>query len=475
MLPVEAVVLNDVKQARHRREEQHAVAARLELGEQLVHHHELARVGDHVLALDKRRAGLGAVEEVRMVAHLAEVHHDVLHARRAHLLARRGERRQVAQQHAPVQVHLHRRERQVDRRLRLGRQPLFDVRLQPAEQAALQQPVQLADERLVDVARLRVEGGVEKVGGREDIGEEEVEQRPQLMQVVLDRRARQQQPARRPYLAEEPRELRVLILEAMRLVDDEASPAHLLERRDLRRHRLLGRQAHVVVARRHERLALLRALVLGAVQHKDAQLGAELGKLALPVAEHRERQHDQVRLGERRGLLLQRQVAEQRDRLQRLAEAHLVGEDAVEIALVQREHPVEPLELVVAQPATRDVLGLVGETNHLLLQLVLLLRVLLLHRSGLGLRSLVPAATLATLASSGSSGSGRARSVAAHGMVIGARARHESGTPDARLRLEDAARMAGARERESEMDDKRGVLTPLACPEVASGSAPRAL
>ncbi len=38
-------------------------------------------------------------------------------------------------------------------------------------------------------------------------------------------------------------------------------------------------------------------------------------------------------------------VAEQRDGLQRLAQAHLVGQDAVDAVLVQRDHPVQAAHL----------------------------------------------------------------------------------------------------------------------------------
>ena len=68
---IEAIVFEDVEHLGHGGEDEDAMAALLELPQQLVHHDELARVLDQVLALDERRAGLGAVKQVRVVTHLA--------------------------------------------------------------------------------------------------------------------------------------------------------------------------------------------------------------------------------------------------------------------------------------------------------------------------------------------------------------------------------------------------------------------
>ena len=68
----EPAVLEDLQHARHRAEDEHAVAVGLQPAEQLVEHGQLARVLDEVLALDPRRARLGPLEEVRVVAHLRD-------------------------------------------------------------------------------------------------------------------------------------------------------------------------------------------------------------------------------------------------------------------------------------------------------------------------------------------------------------------------------------------------------------------
>ena len=72
------------------------------------------------------------------------------------------------------------------------------------------------------------------------------------------------------------------------------------------------------------------------------ELRAPEGDLPQPVAEDGERDDHKVRTREP---LLERQGREQRDALQRLAEAHLIGEDAVLLTAVHGEQPVETLQL----------------------------------------------------------------------------------------------------------------------------------
>ena len=97
----------------------------------------------------------------------------------------------------------------------------------------------------------------------------------------------------------------------------------------------------------------------GAAAHLErAERRAPLGELAVPVGEGRLRDDDQVGARHAAALL---QVAEQRDRLQRLPEPHLVGEDAVDPVLVQLDQPVEALELVRPHRAVLDAARLRGE------------------------------------------------------------------------------------------------------------------
>lgn len=62
----------------------------------------------------------------------------------------------------------------------------------------------------------------------EDGGQQEVEQRPQLRQLVLQRSARQQQPVRRDVVrVQHLRQLAVVVLHTVALVDYHVLPLHL--------------------------------------------------------------------------------------------------------------------------------------------------------------------------------------------------------------------------------------------------------
>mmetsp|Transcript_22778 Transcript_22778/g.67502 ORF Transcript_22778/g.67502 Transcript_22778/m.67502 type:complete len:715 (+) Transcript_22778:982-3126(+) len=89
LVPVGAVVLEDVEHARHLREDEDAGALRLEPHEQLVEQRHLAGVGHEVVAKRRQRLVLDALEEVRVVAALAQLHEQVVE--RDRLAIRRGE------------------------------------------------------------------------------------------------------------------------------------------------------------------------------------------------------------------------------------------------------------------------------------------------------------------------------------------------------------------------------------------------
>ena len=74
----------------------------------------------------------------------------------------------------------------------------------------------------------RVEPLLERGDGLEDGGQQEVEQRPQLGQLVLQRRARQQESVRRVVRrVQHERQLAVVVLHPVALVDDHVLPAAL--------------------------------------------------------------------------------------------------------------------------------------------------------------------------------------------------------------------------------------------------------
>jgi hypothetical protein len=77
--------------------------------------------------------------------------------------------------------------------------------------------------------------------------QEEVEQRPELVQVVLERSAGDEEAVARVEKADDLGEDGVDVLDAMRLVDDDVLPRQFLERRLLALADLVGGDADVKV------------------------------------------------------------------------------------------------------------------------------------------------------------------------------------------------------------------------------------
>ena len=105
---------------------------------------------------------------------------------RGRLVARSDGRTAARSRVARAPEHLLRRERAGELRLELGRQRLLDAVLHAAQHERAQQRVRARERVGVDVAaRPEVERGGERLGRREDVGEQEVEQAPELGQIVL--------------------------------------------------------------------------------------------------------------------------------------------------------------------------------------------------------------------------------------------------------------------------------------------------
>ena len=84
----------------------------------------------------------------------------------------------------------------------------------------------------------------------------------------------------------------------------------------------------------------------GAVDDHGAQAGREPGRLALPRRQHRRRCHDEHRVVELAALV---RPQHHREHLQRLAQAHVVGQHPAEAAVPQQRQPAEPVDLVGPQ------------------------------------------------------------------------------------------------------------------------------
>lgn len=147
----------------------------------------------------------------------------------------------------------------------LGGKPLLDVGLEPAQQEGPQELVELRDDlRLVLLADL--EPLLELLGRAEDLGEEEVEEGPEFLEVVLEWRARDEHPVVGAHEADDLGEPRVGVLDAVGLVDDDVAPVEPAEVPLLADDHLVGSDAHVKRARRHEHVLHRLALLLAPVE-----------------------------------------------------------------------------------------------------------------------------------------------------------------------------------------------------------------
>mmetsp|Transcript_1341 Transcript_1341/g.4128 ORF Transcript_1341/g.4128 Transcript_1341/m.4128 type:complete len:347 (+) Transcript_1341:2241-3281(+) len=301
---------------------------------------------------------LGIREEIRVVAALLQLH-DRVHERGARAVHALVQLVKVARQYPAVVAPLHRRHAHAQDALRLRRQALLHVLLEAAQQQWLQLGVQLADLLLA----LQVIVALQKVLHRaEAVRHQKGEQTPQLLESVLERCARDQEAVGRVKAAQRLVQRAVHVLEAVRLVHGQVVPAQSTEHAAVPQQDLVGGDQHVH-ARRHasHAAAQQRAVVLAAVEFVLAHHRAALRvprvhhrvesrrppvKLLLPLRHGRERNHHQEGTLQ---VVLVKQVAEQGHGLDRLAQTHLVGQDAVVVLRPQVRHPVETMQLVVTQ------------------------------------------------------------------------------------------------------------------------------
>eukprot|EP00968_Pinguiococcus_pyrenoidosus_P005742 scaffold374_cov271-Pinguiococcus_pyrenoidosus.AAC.6 len=177
-------VFQDVQHPRHLAEDEHPGALSAQLGQELAQQRHLAAVRPQVRPIGVRRSGLRTFKEIRVVADLPQLHQDVqhLHFRRASQAVQVD---RLLRQDVRVHLALHGRHADEQLRLGLGRQLLLDVLLHPPQHEGLQDGVQLADHVLLPALVGKVEPFVEDVGRVEDLRQEEVQQRPELVEIVL--------------------------------------------------------------------------------------------------------------------------------------------------------------------------------------------------------------------------------------------------------------------------------------------------
>ena len=179
----------------------------------------------------------------------------------------------------------------------------------------------------------------------EDAGVEEIHDGPQIADVVFDGGAGEGdavvggQRARRLRLA------RLGVLDVLRFVEQKAGPFDLAHFRVVAVKQIVAGNDDVhLLHLARERLAVppQRAVV-----QMDPQAGREALRLAHPISQHRHRPHNQRRPARAARLL----VKQQRQRLNRLAETHVVRETRTETAVAQVRQPTEPAQLIRPQLA----------------------------------------------------------------------------------------------------------------------------
>ena len=216
----------------------------------------------------------------------------------------------------------------------------------PQEERRGEAPEPLAGDRVVVPLDRDREGAPEGLVGAEEAGVEEVEDRLELGEAVLERRAREGRAARGAQGADGLRLRGAGVLDVLRLVEGEVLPRHVGEERPVAVGEGVGRDEEVGLL--HEGDEVVPRGPLGAVVDGDGEARREARGLLDPVLDDGGGA-DEERRADRLARLARRQ--EGREELDRLAEAHVVGEAAAEPAREEEAEPGDALLLVGAQAA----------------------------------------------------------------------------------------------------------------------------
>ncbi len=174
-------------------------------------------------------------------------------------------------------------------------------------------------------------------------GLDEIHDAPQIQQAVFQRRAGERQPVLGLHLLDRARNLRAGILDELRLVQNHRAEGEFLQLLQVApEQRVIGHD-DVVLRNLFAQIVPRRA----AFEHEHLQVRREPFRLALPVVQHGRRADDERRLVIFLVLLLEpRQPGE---RLERFAEAHVVGENAAEPDLREVAEEIEAVLLIRPQ------------------------------------------------------------------------------------------------------------------------------
>lgn len=192
-------------------------------------------------------------------------------------------------QNALVPEELHVRQSDVELDFLLRRQVGLHVALQPTKQKRTQNLLVRVSQsyRVEAVNQIRLhrllEVGVKQVRALKHVRHQEVQQRPQFVEIVLQRRSRDQQSVFGGELTNRRAECARLVLDAMSLVDNHVLPIDRRQRRSLAENDLVARDAHVKASLPDlvvQHFGTVRAISL---ENHDAQRRTPLAELSKPV------------------------------------------------------------------------------------------------------------------------------------------------------------------------------------------------
>ena len=229
------------------------------------------------------------------------------------------------------------------------------LRLQAAQHERAHERLQPARDVLVATDDRQLEALAEARIGAEQPRHQEIENAPKLGEAVLHRSARERETMLRLDALHRARDERRRVLHVLRLIEraqEEALPHPVV---DIDAKQVVGGHEHVArvssgraVGRGKRERPDVAALGFRARDGAYRELGREAGKFLQPVVHERRRAHDKARPHAARLVATGEQ---KRDELQRLAQAHLVGEDAAEPRIAARRKPAEAFFLIGAQHA----------------------------------------------------------------------------------------------------------------------------
>ena len=229
------------------------------------------------------------------------------------------------------------------------------LRLQAAQHERAHERLQPARDVLVATDDRQLEALAEARIGAEQPRHQEIENAPKLGEAVLHRSARERETMLSLDALHRARDERRRVLHVLRLVEsaqEETLPHPVV---DIDAKQVVGGHEHIArvrggrtVGRGKRERPDAAALGFRARDGANRELGREAGKFLQPVVHERRRAHDKAWPHAARLVAAGEQ---KRDELQRLAQAHLVGEDAAEPRIAARRKPAEAFFLIGAQHA----------------------------------------------------------------------------------------------------------------------------